>query len=74
MFKDDLRFEVKAAAKLFVTSSDKSEFCSDLNSMVFVAFTLAKFVFVDNVSFTFSINSEVDGPGRKIKLIADSTK
>lgn len=75
MFKDDLRFAVKAAAKLFVTNSDKSEVCSDLRSAVSViAVTLAKFVLVGNVSFTVSASCEVDGPGRKVKLIVDSTK
>lgn len=68
-FKDDLRFEVKAAVKLFVTKSDRSELWSDLRIANSIDVML-KFVFV-NVSFAFS---SVCGPGRRVKLISDSTK
>jgi len=71
MFKDDLRFEVKAATRLFVTNSDKSELWRGLRIMDSVM--LEEFVLVD-VSFAFSSVSMVDGPGRRVKLISDIMK
>lgn len=71
MFKDDLRFDAKAATRLFVTNSDRSELWRGLRIMGSVIFE--EFVFVD-VSFAFSSVSMVDGPGRRVKLISDSTK
>jgi len=70
-FKDDLRFEVKAATRLFVTNSDRSELRRGLRIMDSVMFE--KFVFV-NVLFAFPSVSIVDGPGRRVKLISDRTK
>lgn len=69
MFKDDLKFEIKAATRLFVTNSDRSELWRGLimDSVMLEEFVLVKVLFASSVSM-------VDGPGRRVKLISDSTK
>lgn len=71
MFKDDLRFEVKAATRLFVTNSERSKLWRGLKIVV-GSVMLEKFALV-NVSFALSSVSVI-GPGRRTKLISDRTK
>lgn len=71
-FRDDLKFEVKAAAKLFVINAERSVPWNSLRIAGSVV-TFEEFVLV-NVSFVLSAVCEADGPGRRVKLISDSTK